>query len=86
MKLKELIQKGSLWIKKTPSKLSICILTMLIYITLAIGNYHQFQESPSQQQAEQVLSILCDVESMLREYNEGQTVKYELKRKGNSVS
>ena len=40
MKLKELIYSGSLWIKKTPSKLSVCILTMLMYITLAIGNYH----------------------------------------------
>ena len=86
MKLKNMIQKGALWIKKTPSKLSVCILTMLMYITLAIGNYHQFEDSPSKQQADEIMSIICDLESLLREYNEGKTVKYKIKRKGNSVS
>ena len=82
MKNNNLKQKRSLWIKKTSSKFWVCILTVLMNITLAIGYYHQFQESPSQQQAEKVLSAICGVEKSLREYNEGKTVKYEHALKG----
>lgn len=81
MMFKELIQKGSSWIKKTPSRLEVCILTVLMNITLAIGHYHQFQQCPSQQQAEQVISAICDIEKTLCEYNEGKTVEYKPKKK-----
>jgi len=37
---KELIYSRSSWIKKTPSKLDVYILTVLMNITLVINWYH----------------------------------------------
>lgn len=81
MTTKNFIQKGSLWIKKTPSSLLVCVLTILIHITLLIGNYHQFQNCPCQQHAEEVLDTLCGIEETLHAYNESKTIEYERRRK-----
>ena len=81
MKIKKVFQKGSSWIKKTPSKLQICILTTLMYIVLMIGDYHNFQQCHSQQQAELILSDIVGIEITLREYNLGKTEEYKKKMK-----
>ena len=79
--MKTLFQKGSSWMKKAPSKLSVCILTVLMHIVLAMGNYRIYQDCPCQQHADEILSNICDIESTLREYNEYEEEERKKKRK-----
>ena len=81
MTIKKVIQKGSLWIQKTPRRLLVCVLTVLIHITLLIGNYQEFQSCPCSQHAEEVLDTLCSIEETLYTYNESKTMEYERRRK-----